>query len=249
MLANKEGRFKATILDHGVNETGEKKLATFICGYRLCYELIDGEWQTLDTSNGAMEITGYHYLEKKDGSVNESTIGQLKAAFGWDGRDPMWLQDNAHADSIVQLTLAFEEYEDKRKLRVKWVDAEDATGTGISRADDNTRRSISNRLGSKLRALAGSPVSTPKPSAARPPKPPTSKPSTKPAQGGMTMEKAWEAFAKEAGPHFDNDHAAVEKEWLRVLARIFPEVKDFDTLSPQQWAQVADDAPQMILPV
>jgi hypothetical protein len=83
MLPNREGRFKAVILEHGVAETGKNNLATFVCRFQLEDELVQNEWVHLDE---LLDITGYLHLEKKDGSLNTITIDALKAAFGWDDR-------------------------------------------------------------------------------------------------------------------------------------------------------------------
>lgn len=161
MLPNREGRFKASITEHGLAETGPNRLATFICKFGLTSELAGGEWIAVDDQ---LDITGYFYLEKKDGSINTVTVEQLKSAFGWDGRDPLWLQDSDFGGLTVQVKLEFEMYDGKQKLKVRYVDAEDAGPGGVPKADDSTRKSLSTRLGSKLRALAGgSPAPAPKP--------------------------------------------------------------------------------------
>lgn len=152
MLPNREGRFKATILDHGVSETGPNNLATFVCQYKPVAELANGEWVDVDED---FEISGYHYLEKRDGSINQVTVDSLKAAFGWDGRDPFWLQDADMSGVVVQIKLGFEDYNGKQRIKVQFVDAEDSTGGSVPKSDDNSRRSLNNRLGSKFRALAG----------------------------------------------------------------------------------------------
>ena len=164
MLPNREGRFKATILEHGVAETGPNNLATFICRFRLTQELGNGQWHPVDED---WDITGFFYLEQKNGSVNSVTIDSLKSAFQWDGRDPLWLQDTDFVASghVVQIKLEYEQYNGQRKIKVRYVDAEDSDGRGlVPKADDAARRSLSMRLGSKLRALAGgTPVNTPPP--------------------------------------------------------------------------------------
>jgi hypothetical protein len=250
MLPDREGRFKAAITDHGVDETGPNKLATFVCGYQLCEELINGEWVPLDIQHGEMQIAGFHYLEKKDGSINTSTVEQLKSAFGWDGRDPMWLRDADFSQLTVQLTLEFEEYQGRSKLKVKWVDAADAAGSAVTKADDVTRRAISTRLGAKFRAMAGgSPAPAPKPAgkptaptAAAPPKPAPTPPPAKTA----SMEQTWAVFAKQCPKTWQQQD--IEREWFRVLGDLFPSVQ-VESLTPQQWAIALEQAPSKIVPI
>ncbi len=250
MLPDREGRFKATIAEHGVSETGPNCLATFICKFALGEELVSGEWMSLDPDQSDFDITGYFYLEKKDGSINTITVDQLKAAFGWDGRDPMWLQDADFGGLTVQVKLEYELFDGKQRLKVRYVDAENASPAGVPKADDSTRRTLSTRLGSKLRALAGgTPAPAPKPSGkptAPLPKPAT-KPPTKPATApGATMQQAWEVFSKECPPGWGN--ADVEKEWFRILGELFPG-KQPDAFIPAEWATVLAEAPAKIIPI
>ena len=55
----------------------------------------------------------------------------------------------------MQIKLAYETYDNKTRLKVQYIDAEDATPTGVPKADDAARRSIATRLGARLRANAG----------------------------------------------------------------------------------------------
>src|SRR5262245_30979252 len=48
MLPKREGRFRATIGEHAVDETGPNRLATFICQFRLTQELVNGQWDPID---------------------------------------------------------------------------------------------------------------------------------------------------------------------------------------------------------
>ena len=68
MIPNREGLFNAYPAEVGVDETGPNKLATCIIKFHLYEELqASGEWADCAADN--FEITGYFYLEKKDGSL------------------------------------------------------------------------------------------------------------------------------------------------------------------------------------
>lgn len=240
MLPNREGRFKATILEHGVAETGPNKLATFVCRFQLTQELINGEWEPVEED---LDITGYFYLEKRDGTLNSVTIDHLKSAFGWDGRDPFWLQDADFGQLVVQVKLAFETYDNKTRLKVQYVDAEGATPSGIPQADDAARRTIATRLGAKFRANAGgTPAPAPKPSRPAPPRPKpdatpsASRPAPAAAAQGLTMQQAWEAFTKACPQGYTPEQ--VEGEWFRRLGEMFAG-KQPEQLTPQEWARFA----------
>ncbi|MCC7406679.1 MAG: hypothetical protein IT442_01315 [Phycisphaeraceae bacterium] len=269
MLPNREGRFKAAIGKHGVSDTGPNNLATFVCDFHLTQELAqagaaDGgqEWIPVDED---LTITGYFYLEKKDGSLNTVTIEQLQQAFGWDGRDPFWLQDTDFAAYVVQVKLAYEQFNGKVKMKVQYVNAEDWAGGGVPQADAAMRRAISARLGSKFRANAPAPKQAVAPAPAqaatqsprkgkvsRPASPTqaaatstTSAPSSRPAAPASGMAQAWEAFVKACPAEWPGKE--VEEEWFRILGVMFPG-KQPQELGDADWAKVAAEAPDQVAP-
>ena len=273
MLANREGLFHAYPVALGLGETRENKLLQVVAQYRLVEELVQGEW--VDIAAEGLELTGYHILEKRDGTLNGNTIEALKAALGWDGRDPFWIQDNAEALSQqpVQVKLGFEEYNGHQNLKVQFLNPYGAKGGGVPRADDGLRRSVSNRLGAKFRALAGgSPANPPKPAgspakaaatagkptAASAPRPTPPKPTAAPAalaavapaprqgSGQATMEQAWEEFVKHCPPE-KWDQEAIEKEWFRVIAELFPG-RQPDQLTPADWGRMLAEGPGKVIP-
>jgi len=258
MIPNREGLFNAYPADVGVNETGPNKLATCIINFRLYEELQpSGEWA--DCSDEQFEVTGYFYLEKRDGSLNTITLDSLKSALGWDGRDPFWLQETDLSEHAVQVKLAFDEYNGKTRLKVQYLNPYGSTGGGgVKKAEGTAKTAIRNRMGSKLRALAGpaqpatsKPAAPPKLPPAKPKAPaaPASAPSPTPSvepSAEATMEQAWGEFVKHCDPD-KWDQQAVEAEWFRILAEMFPG-KQPDELSPAEWATMRDEGPTKIIP-
>lgn len=272
MLPTREGLFNAYPIEIGIDETGPNNLATCIIRFDLYEELQpDGQWG--DCTGENWEITGYFYLEKKDGSLNTLTLDALKAALGWDGRDPFWLQETDLSGHPVQVKLGFEEYGGKTRIKVQYLNPFGSTGGGgVSKADDATRRTISNRLGSKLRAMAGPAQAPAKPAKpAGPPKLPPARPKAQPTPAApapkaepappaepaapveqprdpeaATMEEAWAEFCKHCPPP-KWDQAAVEAEWFRIIAELFPG-KQPDELTPAEWAAMRDQGPAQIIP-
>jgi hypothetical protein len=265
MMANRAGLFHAYLVEIGMDETGPNKLAT--CGIRfaLFEELVQGDW--IDIHDEGLEITGYFYLEKRDGALNTVAIESLKAALGWDGRDPFWLQETDLAQQPVQVKLGYEEYQGQQRLKVLFLNPYGASPAGgVRRGDDGARKSIGHRLGPKLRAAAGgTPANAPKP-AGRPanapepagrPAPPKAaaatagKPVPAPRQGSepATMEQAWGAFVEQcpAPPEGKWDQAAIEKEWFRILAELFPG-KQPEQLTPAEWGVMLAEGPGRIVP-
>ena len=260
MIPNREGLFNAFPIEVGVDETGPNKLATCIIKFKLYEELQDsGEWDDCAADN--FEITGYFYLEKKDGSLNSITIDALKAALGWDGRDPFWLQETDLSQHAVQLKLALEEYGGKTRMKVQYLNPFGATGTGgVSKADGPAKTAIRNRLGSKLRAVAG-PAQKPAQSAgppnlppAKPKAPPTpapvppAEPKPSAVDGKCDMQAAWDAFRTAyEGMAEKGTPEDCEQQWFASLGKLFPG-RQPNELTAQEWATVAAEAPGMIVP-
>ena len=245
MLPDRDGLFHAYPVEVGVDETGPNNLATCIIKFQLFEELTGSEWRPCIDED--LDITGYFYLEKRDGALNSVTLDALKAALGWDGRNPFWLQDTDLAQHPVQVKLGYEEYNGKRRLKVQFLNPYGSSPSGVTKADDATRRTINNRLGAKLRAVSGG---TPAP--APPPKgkpiPPASRPAAPPKPkktASEAMDEAWSEFTKHCKPDWTDEQ--VEDEWFRVLGELFPGKKPED-LTPDDWAVMLQEGPGQICP-
>jgi len=262
MLPTREGVYHAYPVEIGIDETGPNHLATCIIRFALYEELQpDGQWA--DCAAEHWEITGYFYLERRDGSLNTLTLDSLKAALGWDGRDPFWLQETDLSERPVQVRLGLEEYAGRTRIKVQYIARHGSTANGsVSKADDATRRRISTRLGAKVRATAGpthapakpaTPAGPPKlPPAAPPPKPepaPPAKPEpAPPAEPAATMGAAWQAFC--AGYESLGDRGSPEdreRQWFSIIAKLFPGKQPYD-LSETEWAAMRDQGPAHIVP-
>jgi hypothetical protein len=247
MLPDREGVYHAYPTSIGIDEIGDHRLATCVIAFSLFEELVDGEWRNCEDEE--LEITGWFFLEKKDGSVNTMTVDALKAAFGWDGRDPFWLQDTDLSRKAVQVKLGFEEYGGKNRIKVQFINPYgSAPSGGVTKGGDDVRRSVGARLGSKLRALAGgAPAPAPKPVGRPlpPAKPAAAKPDPKDSGATATMDQAWAAFT--AACPADWTDKEIEYEWCNVLRRLCPG-KKIEDLSAHDWAVVAREAPSGIAP-
>jgi len=164
----------------------------------------------------------------------------------------MWLQDMDFVSNglLVQIKLGYEEYNGRQRIKVLFVDAENAAHE-IQKADDNMRRSLSNRLGSKLRALAGgTPAPAPKPTA--PPRAPApvskalphaAKPIPAELAAPSTMNDAWARFTQACPMTFTNEQ--VKAEWFRIIGELFPG-KEIKLLTPDEWGVMRDRGVPMI---
>lgn len=245
--ANREGIFLATVGDRAVAPNGPNDLTTFVVQYNLLEELAtDGAH---DVSAESMSITGYHYLEKKDGSLNDYTVEKLKEVFGWDGRDPFWLEEALPADAVVRLTLEAEAYNGKSVLKVKYIDRRDSAGNGaVTKATPDQKAAIRSKLGAKLRAFAGG---TPAVKPLVPNGKPTMPARTPAPVPGCTQEEAWQAFvagiAMPTGVDATAFQAGIGNEWARILTEMFPGKND-ENMTPADWARVKAEAPGKFIP-
>ncbi|HPD16243.1 MAG TPA: hypothetical protein PLE19_14915 [Planctomycetota bacterium] len=239
MLANREGRFRARVTDRGVNSTGPNKLCTVILRFALTEEYRDGEWHDITAED--LEVVAYFYVEKRDGTLNEFIIDALKEALGWPGIDPFWFEDEQDLPP-VQLTLEWDEYEGKKRIRVRYLNPHDAEpSTGISHADANERRALSARLGCKLRAYSGgTAVPAPKPAGA--PAPPPKRAAAPPqAKKTATMDETWTLFAEWA-KKVEADEGRLHDEWFAAIKAVCGH-EDAERVTPEQWAEVQAKVP------
>ena len=208
-IINKEGIFKALVSEAAIGESKNKAILT--CKYNIIQEL-QGEWVNCEHENWI--IIGYHYLEKNDGSINESTIKSFKEAFEWDGKDITTLESKA-IGMTVQITLKLDTYEGKSKIQVAWLNNVNYQ-PGIKPSNPDTVKSIQTRLGSKLRALSGG---TPVPTPARPSTPPKTPPVVTETTEQL-QQKAWTAYLTEcASRNFVNEQFNNEN-WGRIVSKL-----------------------------
>lgn len=234
MLPNREGRFKAAVIEHGVSRTGPNRLTTFVGRFKLLDELVEDAWQPVTED---FEIIGYFYLEKRDGSLNSVTIDNLRSAFGWDGCDPMWLQDADLSTGKVQLKIGFEVYQEVERVKVQYIDAENAVPSGVPRADEATRRDINARLGPKFRAHAGgSPAPAPKPAIGSGPSTPTKPTAPVEPEPDRSIE-AWESFCQLCPDNWTKKQR--EDLWFNTLDLMYRD-RALKSLSPDEWNRLLD---------
>lgn len=248
-MPTREGLFNAYPLSIGCDDTGPNNLATVTVHFGIVEELQKGDLPPTDITAESLEITGYFYLEKKDGSLNMNAIKSLREAFGWDGLDPFWLQDNGEVlgQKPVQLNLRNETYEGRTSIRVAFLNPYGAEprSDGVTYASTETATGIRNRLGSKLAANAGGsslPAARPTPPS-RPVAAPPSSPT--PPAGITTLDEAWATFAAACPEQLNQTQ--MEEEWFKVLAQLFPG-RDVSLLTAQEWYTMKIEGVKHITP-
>lgn len=228
-MPNRAGKFRAEVIDGGVAESGQQKLATVVLKLRLLDELIGGEWRGISTEG--LEITSYNYLEKKDGTVNTKTVESLRKAFtDWDGADLAYWDGSA--GSRVQATLEFERYNGEDRLKVRWINPYDDApgGAEIKKATPEERRAILNRLGAKLRATSGGTPVPPKSAA------PKAAPSKPPVNTSIkaTMDEAWAEFEQRNNEMGEQDRV---NAWFAYI-KTHTGKDDPAAVTPEEWGKI-----------
>jgi hypothetical protein len=213
------GRYRGSLAEWGVSESGDNKTLTFSCLLQLTQFQQGTEW--VDVSQHGYEITGYFYLFKKNGSPNTMTIDSLKAALGWDGRSIAALNDGDWSTVGVQVLIGEEEYNGKTRTKVRYINPWDYVGgAGVEKADSQTIRSLDAMYGAKLRALSG---------------PATAPASNNNGSADAAKREAWEAFKTENASLTGDARAAA---WKKELADLFPG-KSPDKFTAGEWASAA----------
>ena len=233
MKLSREGKFKAVVLDMGISQTGPNELVTVTVEYGIAAELRNGQWEDVLDEN--FQIIGYHYIEKRDGTPNEATIRQLKAALGWDGVDFDWFHNTDLRAKTVQITCEESEYNGKSSIKVIWLAEEnDDGGGGVKKGNTSALKA---KLGAALRSLSGAPAPAPKP----PPPPavgtrkapPTRKPA---APTPCTEAEAFEAFVAQWPANASEDQ--VNAQWSSLVTKI----AGADEPTPAQWGAIREAA-------
>jgi hypothetical protein len=169
-LCQREGRFKALVTDVIVKECGPNNL----CAAEFFFDIAEERFESpegqapiwKDASAEKLSITHTFWLEKKDGCLNDINIAMLRKATPWDGLEPGSLEHLA-GNTVVQIDVVQDDKYKAGRWIVRWVYHENDTGRAPhKRASVEEKQALTNRLGSKFRALAmaqGLPVTPPAP--------------------------------------------------------------------------------------
>jgi hypothetical protein len=224
-LPTQVGRYLARPINWTVEESGNDKLPTFVCSFDLFNFLGREGWQEVSD----LQITGYFFLMKKDGAMNERTIKSLRDALGWDGRSINSLANSDWAGAEVQLVVGSEEYQGKTKIKVQFINPRDYEPGHIEK-DPVVIQSVATRIDMQLRALAGSAPAA-KPAAAKPPV------NNAPMAATLAQEArkaTWAAFQGK-NPGVANDVLA--EPWRAQIKAVFPD-KVATSFTADDWKTV-----------
>jgi hypothetical protein len=197
-------------------------------------------------------ITARQCLISKDGSISDVALRMMREVFGANSLDEIVaLQSRESFDDIfVELVIDEEEYDNKRRLTVKYLNP---PGGGLSKPVD--AEAFKRKWGPKFRAvLGGAPV------APRAVAPKAQAPASAPAPGAPTaparkappmpkkkivdssMDECWELFVA-ANPELSDDK--LTEAWVALVAKVFP---DRDNLTASEWGRVKADIKEESIP-
>jgi hypothetical protein len=236
MLPKQMGTYAAKPVEWSIAESGANHTPTFICRFDL-YQMQDRTgWIDCE-----FDITGYFYLVKTDGQPNQFTIDALKESLGWDGQSFASLADGNWTETPVRLVIDQEEYEGKRKTKVKFINPLHGGGAPALEKNPQVIQSLDAKYGPMLRALAGSAPATnpaaPAPNGKTGTAPSTTVPRTPPSPKMV----AWNTFLAKWDQHVtDHPDDAPERDnrWKAALAEHFRGKTESDR-TPQDWAAFA----------
>jgi hypothetical protein len=176
-LPDRDGRFRGYPQEWGIQESNKSQSVAFSVLWRLTEFYDPAAKQWCEYASMAREITSFTYFVKADGTPSPNGVEQLQRALGWAG-DLIALQTADWTKQGAQLTIEWDTFNNKTKLKVQWLDAWDATpGRGVQKLDSTKLSALQGKLGGQLRAMSPQVQGGPPPGGRpAPPPPPAMKP-------------------------------------------------------------------------
>ena len=146
-MFNKAGRFLAEPADWSLDKR-ENGTPFFKIEFLVTAQPANDGWQ--DCRRDDQRITGYFTLITRDKKPNTVMIDQLKEAIGWDG-DLGSLHHGDWSKIEVQIVTEYERWENKDRLKVKWIYPADYV-PGLKRLNDHDADALASTWGPIFRA-------------------------------------------------------------------------------------------------
>jgi hypothetical protein len=236
MLPNDEGKYVARPKNWAVG-TSKNGAVEFAVNFDLTlYQNASaGEWQDI-TSEG-FSIVGYFYPISKEGNLNDMTVESLQESLGWSGASLAELQDTDWTKTEVQLVLQLEDYNNRKQMKVKFINPRDYTGGNGIEADPAEVKSLDQRFGAILRA-----------------NPKAKKPQAQPGNGQQITEAekerrlAYNKMKEKLGANLSKE--AFAEAWKGAASDYFK--KPQEHVGAAEWRQFVADGfakPQPVSPI
>lgn len=150
---DREGRFTAQILECSIYKPESSESVGWNFHAALMHEATAEGWNALDPMP---DVYGTVWLVKKDGTVNENGVKQMKDALGWDGD---WGKlEGDHVWPNFQCDVAADTYNGKTKMKATWLhsyEADPSARSGMKAMEPNERKSLASKYQAATRAICG----------------------------------------------------------------------------------------------
>lgn len=173
---DREGTFKGTIIENGLKAFDSGAVAfTFAVRLTALWDSAAEKWWPWEQYNQGCE--GDIWLVNKAQKLLDTNVKALAKAIGWNGDFAVLGTPNAQFPD-VQVVIKNDEYKDKQRLRVQFINPLNSTPGGMGLADDQAIQSLKARFGGQIRAIVSAteattaPIVGPGPTPPAPPAPP-----------------------------------------------------------------------------
>lgn len=176
IMVDREGTFKATIIENGIKAFDSGAVAfTFSVRLTALWDSAAEKWWPWEQYNQGCD--GDIWLVNKQQKLLDLNVKSLAKALNWNGDFTVLGTPNAQFPD-VQVVIKNDEYKDKTRLRVQFLNPVNSTPGGMGLADDTAINALKARFGGQIRAIvsvveaATAPIVGPGPQPPAPPAPP-----------------------------------------------------------------------------
>lgn len=151
---DRAGAFRGQFHEYGMKEERSGALAVVV--RMVVQEMWDHARQAwIDWAQYDMEVVGYLYIIKKDGTLSQGKIKELTQHAGWNG-DIDSLGGGLWSPTLCQVEVKEEEYDGNVQYRIAWIHAYDSTPGAVGNVSAERAKELQTQFGSQVRALVGS---------------------------------------------------------------------------------------------
>lgn len=152
-VIDREGRFTAQMLETSLFKAEGTEAVAFNFHAALMHEAVSNEWAALDPMP---DVRGAVWLVKKDGTINENAVKQLKEALGWDG-DWNKLDGADHKWPDFQVDVQADTYNGKTTFKGTWLHhfEADPSQRGGKAMEPGEKKSLAAKYQAQTRAICG----------------------------------------------------------------------------------------------
>lgn len=152
---NQTGDFRGEICSYKLQEykSGAVAIAVLV-DIHDAWNSETQEWN--DWREHYLQVPGYLFVIKKNGTLNDVQVAALVSHVGWDGNLES-ITAQTWQPTRCQFSVTANTYEGDVSYRIAWINAYDSR-PGTSSIDPTRSKELQNKFGSQLRAVAGNAV-------------------------------------------------------------------------------------------